>query len=259
MRVDTKYIFSEKARSNMRIAHLGKTHSESDKEKQRRTWARIKPINVNYFKKLNIRSAYVLGYLFADGHMHKRKHANGFDLYFTSIDKELIDKIKKEFGIEYRKTRIRYRENGWSNQYIICVSNYYFLQYLIKQGMIYGKKSNRILIPKKITKNKRLFFSFFRGFFDGDGCISSISSKRSYPRVNITTASYKLLIQIKNLMVKFNILSETVFMRKNGRCSRLRFSGRKNVYNLYKLMYQDSNGLFLLRKKQRFDEFFGSY
>lgn len=246
---------------------IGRIHSEEDKEKQRQKAIDKNPINSNYFKRLNIRNAYVLGYLFADGHFRKRKrcYKSGIKfkiksgLSFSSIDKELIKKIKNEIGIENRKTGIKHRKGIHRKvTFVIFISNYHFLQYLKKLGMPYGKKADRIRIPRAVIKDKRLFFAFFRGFFDGDGTINSILYAK-YAKVGIYTASYKFLMQMKDLMQKFHIKSYNVIKSKTSRTMYLGFGGKENVYKLYKLMYKNSNNLFLSRKKKRFDEFFRSY
>lgn len=245
----------------------GRHLSEATKEKKRQSAIDKNPINSEYFKKLNTHNAYVLGYLFADGHFKRRKliYESGMksrihsSLNLSSIDKELIDKIKLEFGIKNRKTRIS-RENSIHRKtlYTISISNHHFLQYLIKQGMIIGKKSDKIYIPETIIKNKLLFFSFFRGFFDGDGSINSIFYAK-YARMGLATVSYKFLIQMKNIMIDFGISSENIKTSNNSRCLILRFNGKQNIYTLYKLMYKNADNLFLTRKKQRFEEWFKSY
>lgn len=241
--------------------------SEKKREKQKHFVIYKNPINSEYFKKLNTRNAYMLGYLFADGHFRKRKIYSKlgigfkikFGLCFSSIDKELIIKIKKELGIENRKTGIKLRKDIHRKKtYIIYISDYHFLRHLENLGMIYGKKFDRIIIPKMIMKNKLIFFSFFRGFFDGDGTVTSILYAK-YARVGIDTASYKFLVQMKKIMKQFGILSDNILIHNNSNYSTLRFSGKENVYNLYRFMYRKSNGLFLTRKKRRFEEFFKSY
>jgi hypothetical protein len=59
--------------------------------------------------------------------------------------------------------------------------------------------------------------------------------------------------------LKFEINSKKIYKGKKSNVFRVRFSGISNVYRLYKFMYKNSDGLFLSRKKQRFDEFFKTY
>lgn len=246
---------------------INRVCSEETKEKLRQLAIKKNPINTNYFKKLNKRSAYALGYLFADAHFRRRelhyKHSMKFKvvygLCFSSIDKELIDKIKKEFCIEHRKTGIKPRKDKKrKTTYIIYISNYHFLQYLIKQGMFIGRKADRIEIPKAICKNKSFFFAFFRGFFDGDGTVNSILYTK-YIGIAIYTASYNFLVQIKKLMQKYGIHSNFIKKSKTSKTINFSFDGKQNIYKLYKLMYKSSNNLYLSRKKNRFDEFFKAY
>ena len=247
---------TEGYKKNMSLSCSDKIVSEKTKEKLRTYYVKKNPIDIDYFKHLNKRNAYVLGYLFADGCLWKRRNrVNGRNLSFHSIDKELINKIKKEFKILHRKTKVikDYRNGRYS--YCITICNYYFIKYLIEQGMLAGKKSDRIFVPDAIKKDNELFFAFFRGFFDGDGSINSIKYAVT-PRCKITTASKKLLIQIKNLMNVYKIITKPIESYENQKCFALHFDGWVNTYNLYKLMYKNSDSLFLIRKKKRFEEFF---
>ena len=71
-------------------------------------------------------------------------------------------------------------------------------------GLPLGKKSN-IEIPKMIN-NKELFYSFMRGLFDTDGCLY-IENKngKPYPRIEISTISRPLCIQIISILRKYGI------------------------------------------------------
>ena len=259
-----KYTSSEEARKKIGMVSAKIMNSEKMKEKFRARLLKKNPININYFKTLNRKNAYILGYLFADGSLRKGKR--NLRLSFSSIDRELIDKIKDQFSVIHRKVSVRKGKNimrdgksiNCKDSYSMTIWNYHFLRHLINQGMISGRKEHRIFIPKDISKNKKFFAAFFRGFFDGDGTVRSIKTSQ-YPAVSITSASYKFLIQMKNLMRKFGIISWSLSKNKTSRTGTFGFSGKQNVYNLYKLMYKNSNNLFLSRKKQRFDEFFKSY
>lgn len=258
-------------KKKMGLACSSKIVTEETKNKLREFNFKKNPIHINYFKKLNTRNAYILGYLFADGYVRKQKIGDGYILSFLSIDKELIDKIKDEFGIQHRKTEIR--QSGYkkftSNRlckiqeaYFIRISNYYFIKYLIKQGMPIGRKSFRIKIPKEITENKSFFFSFFRGFFDGDGSINSIKNKfqsQSQPKAFIKMVSRKFLIHCQKILFKFGIKSNPIKKSKNCNAYKLSFTAKQNIYNLYTFIYKNNNNLFLSRKKKRFEEFFKIY
>lgn len=251
-----KRFFSKKWIENIRNANIGKRYSEVTKEKKRLIALKRNPINTGYFKKLGKRNAYVLGYLFADGHLRKSKSSYGYALSIFSKDKELIDNLKDEFLIQHRKTKISSYKS--IKYYGLQINNYHFLKYLKNLGLKVGKKSNRILIPNKITKNRSLSSNFCRGFFDGDGWISSFKLHRT-PTVTFVTSSFKFLLQFRQGMKRLDITSGKIRKANKTKAFRLSFYGKENVYNLYKLMYQNNNNLFLSRKKQRFDEYFKAY
>jgi DNA-binding transcriptional regulator WhiA len=249
-------IFSEEWKNNIRKANIGKKYHDITKEKKRLLALKKNPINTNYFKKLNKRNAYVLGYLFADGNLHERKKSKGYMLSIFSKDKELIDKIKNEFLILHRKTTIH--TNKSIKYYGLQITNYHFLKFLKRLGLKSGKKSNRISISNKILKNKSLFSNFVRGFFDGDGWISSFKLRRT-PTVTLVTASSKFLSQLKRYMNKFDIVSGKISRLDKTNAFRLSFYSKKNVHKFYKFIYRNSDNLYLIRKKQRFEEYFKAY
>jgi len=261
-------IISEKTRNKMRIANKKTTNTEKFKERNRQAALEKNPINIEYFKKCNHKNAYILGYLFADGNLLKRKTGQ-LRLSFTSADKEIIEKIRHELSADNRKIFIRNekhhvyykKENRYFNQkkqYRMQICNYHFLKYLENFGMTPGRKCDRIKIPKLISKKKKYFAAFFRGFFDGDGTISSFK-KRKQPGASIKTASYKFLVQCKELLDNFGIKSNPIKKSKTCNAFTLSFNGKQNIYNLYKFMYENSGDLYLSRKKKRFEEYFKVY
>lgn len=56
--------------------------------------------NENFFKKWTTEMAYVLGFVAADGCLTETKRGTHF-LDLQSIDKELIEKIKRDFSIRF--------------------------------------------------------------------------------------------------------------------------------------------------------------
>lgn len=110
--------------------------------------------------------SYILGYIAADGCIHKRKNRkNSYILNITSKDKDNLLKMGKNLSpdcsisIKYNSQKMPYSQIQISNKEI-CTD-------LIKLGISFKKnyRSSFIKVPKGY------FSDFVRGFFDGDGTV----------------------------------------------------------------------------------------
>lgn len=122
-----------------------------------------KKININDYNSKY--GSYLLGFLWADGHIYK--NSNTIMLTINEDDGKNISDI---FNIltgwtEYNYSREKY---GWKNVISYTITDKYFNQFLTK--MDYTKKSK--VSPNKILKflNKEYEPYFYRGIIDGDGC-----------------------------------------------------------------------------------------
>lgn len=212
-----------------------------------------KPIKENFFKKLNNESAYVYGYLLADGCLSKRKHRNGYRISFTTIDKELLDKIvsrleAEQYKIRKSKTIIR------NIAYTFQTSNPIITKDLIKYGFI-ERKANRLVIPKEVTNE--LFWHFLRGFFDGDGCfyvVNSFDRKYNYLKgsFSLCSLSKDFLISIQDTLKQYSIFSR-IKKHSSQETYSLIVARFDDLKHLYSFLYKNSDNLYLSRKKNKFE------
>lgn len=73
----------------------------------------------------------------------------------------------------------------------------------------YGNKvNNKIEVPKIIidSRNKEIYKAFIRGLFDTDGCVNIVKSKNNYPTITFTIRSEKLIIQVKEMLLKLGFI-----------------------------------------------------
>ena len=127
-------------------------------------------IDENYFDAIDTQNkAYSLGFIFADGTVSK--NGSGVAIAIQERDKELLDKLNKEFGGDRKLSFINYNEKNpnWQNQYCLYIANHKINQDLIKHGAI-PNKSLSLDFPKDIPDC--LIRHFVRGYFDGDGNIA---------------------------------------------------------------------------------------
>lgn len=111
--------------------------------------------------------AYILGYLWADGHISK--HGNSTMIDCLEKDLRSVEWIFDKIGIWQK--RVHYGKSSKNPLLTFAVHNKYIRDFLVENDyMIKSGESADKIISKIPDKNKHLFF---RGFLDGDGSIMS--------------------------------------------------------------------------------------
>jgi len=197
--------------------------------------ARKYSINENYFNELTPRSSYLLGLFFSDGWI-----TNDGVIGLCMTDKNIIELVSKELNSTYPIKVITPKQG--KILYELRFHSIKMKNKLITYGCI-PRKSKTLKFP---DLDERLFPSFIRGYFDGDGGIRI--SKNNDPIVyfcgtfDICETIRKYLNPKINSKAKVNNHS-TIF--------RLQYCGRRIVKRLGNILY-DNSELFIERKKKIF-------
>lgn len=115
--------------------------------------------------------AYWLGFLYADGSVHKYKSSYSVELGLAAVDLHHIEKFKKFIGTD---NKICFREP--TNSYRLAIGSRLIVEDLISKGCTINK-SLTLTFPDYSIVPKELMRHFIRGYFDGDGCISIETQK----------------------------------------------------------------------------------
>ena len=127
----------------------------------------FKAKNENFFKVWTPEMAYVLGFFTADGNMIKNKRGAHF-ISIEITDKDILEEMKKAIGSNH-KISIRKNQFPEKDSYRLQIGSKVMFNDLLKLG-ITPNKSKTIDLPE-IPKN--YFSDFLRGYFDGDGHVST--------------------------------------------------------------------------------------
>ena len=156
--------------------------------------------------------AYLFGFIQADGTMYREKN-NGvtyrnkgkLSLEINEKDKEILEKFKDMVPC-HSTTGCRTRNTNFKLDFNVAfwkVCNIEFREEMIHWGMVYGKKSDIIDVPKY----KYSAIDYWRGIIDGDGSLGITS--QSMPFVSLYTKS-------DSLALSYNIfLSHELGVNKN--------------------------------------------
>lgn len=156
-------------------------------------------INHEYFNSESPNMAYILGLLASDGTI--RKDSNSIKLTLSEQDSEILEKIKKE--LDYHGTIKHYEDSkGYKNASLTFTSKQ--IKDKLAEYNIVPSKTFTFTFPTKL--NKKYWRDFIRGYFDGDGSISSAGE--SAIRAQICSA------QKQTLEVMLNFLEEEFSIQK---------------------------------------------
>lgn len=204
----------------------------------------IYDVDVDFFKNWNSKMAYVLGFIFSDGSVHKTT----LSIEVRLSDKELLEKIQNAMKSNYPIKSFERRNSAW-----IRISNPYIIRSLEQLGFAPRKPIAFFPMPPHLLKH------FARGFLDGDGWIIS-NRKRFEICVGFSNGNREFLEELvkelnKHILFTNNHLRRKEKVTRKNRTSityQIEWYGT-NAYNLIKFLYDNlkDDDLYLERKYKR--------
>lgn len=201
----------------------------------------------NFFEKIdNELKAYWLGFLYADGCILQRRDygEQEFKIALGIKDEEILQKYKEDLKSTYP---IRYdkrsdENNNFQDQAICCYRSQKTVDDLKKLGCT-KNKSLTLDFPNKSQVPEELIRHFIRGYFDGDG---SISSYNGYYNINfVGTENF-----IKKLSTYFE--GGSIYPDKRKQNSwYFNLGGNLQVLKAYHYLYDNANRYM----KRKYDKF----
>ncbi len=196
--------------------------------------------------------AYVLGFICADGNLMKNKRGAHF-IAIYSADLNLLVDIKNAMKSEHK---ISHKKGGNGNNHCIQIGSKEMFEDLGKLN-IFPNKTKRLQVP---PVPREFWFSFLRGYFDGDGnvWVGYAHKERKSPNLTIRvvfTSCARVFLESIRVVLSNYFQDNGVISRGNGNCYRLTYAVG-GALNLYKYMYNSSYlSLHLKRKKEVFEKY----
>lgn len=207
---------------------------------KRRQWSVLD----NYFSNIDSFSkAWLVGFLAADGTI--RKNTNEIKIGLSVVDKEILEKIKKELNLT--KPVLYYETNNGFQCVQLTWSSFRHKQDLKKYGVVNNKTYLPMYLP---IWDKEYILAFILGYYDGDGSFSI--SPQGYCRFRLCAHRNELLLDIKKFFEK-EYQAKVSLSQDNRQLWELSISTTycisilKDMYNL--------NSICLDRKYQKFLEY----
>lgn len=204
-------------------------------------------INKNYFKDINASSAYLLGFIMADGCiLDKDKSSNRLEI--SIIDLEILKYIQKCLSPDRPIIKVKSKGNE-KDKY----------RFDIRSNEIAKDLSSYNIVPRKTGIEKfpelpvEFFGDYLRGYFDGDGSVSIL--KRTYsdkkPKLSVafSCASKSFL---ESLKLKCDNIG-TIYKYPRKKCYDWKIMSKKDQLILFNIMYKNiDNSFYLKRKYEKF-------
>ena len=192
--------------------------------------------------------AYVLGFIYADGHVGNKE----VKIAIKSSDINILNKIKSSMNGDFNiSTSTNSNNFGVCEVARLSFSNSHTIQKLREIGI----KRNKTIDCDFPTLDNSLIKHFIRGYMDGDGSFSKYKSCDGYTRYSFSfvgTESFLEVLLAKIIENGFNVSIETSrrFNTINC-CYSIRGSGKKNTISFLDWIYSDSN-IYLDRKYDKY-------
>lgn len=211
---------------------------------------RIYALNEDYFNTQSSNMAYILGFIAADGTV--RQKSNEVKITLSAIDKEILEKIKKELN-SGRPIR-EYQDNFGYSKVELNFTSPVIKESLKKYGIIPNKTT---LLKPPYELEEQYIIDYIRGYFDGDGCITKTGYKSQGLEFKIVSASKEILVFFEDFFhKKYGQAKTHIYPRKKE-------DGKLQLYDLkystlfskelYNILYTP-NALYLKRKKDKYKQ-----
>lgn len=194
--------------------------------------------NENAFDIMTAESAYWLGFIYADGTIDKKRPILRIILH--KKDKIILEKFKQFLNATHPVLE-------FSNQRETACFQIVSKKLIGRLNLlgVYPQKTKEIMFPYFLPE--KYYSDFIRGYFDGDGSLSTNGRNSHQVKFGITSHP-EFLKQIQKILIKNCGLKKTKLYRYKGKTSAsLSYGGNKQIKRI--LAYLIKNGGFYLPRK----------
>jgi|AntAceMinimDraft_9_1070365.scaffolds.fasta_scaffold24922_2 intein-encoded DNA endonuclease-like protein len=215
-------------------------------------------VNAKFFQQWSSNMAYILGFIVADGSVHKRKNRkDSYVMNITSKDRKHLEEIQKVMSSQY-KLGLKNNSSTSEKKYsCIQISNKEICKDLIDLGVVPRKTYDGLDFIKVSDK---YFSDFVRGFFDGDGSVYIYEVNRTRQiKVGFVSSSLSFITGFNQQLCKnLNISIKSVHQKIDKRGIRMTLYDIcfyvDDCEKLAEFIYGNNPTLYLSRKRKVFEK-----
>ena len=212
----------------------------------------------DFFEKIDSEAkAYWLGFLYADGYIH-RNYKNGkiksmsLELSLKSEDRVHLENFLRDIksNVPIKDKVIKLNDKKYFANRVI-VSNTKMCRDLVNLGCV-PNKSLILTFPSYDIVPKEFMWDFIRGYFDGDGSIYYNNKEHTIKVEMVFVGTQNFLKGINDFLLLEGIPSVFKIYQK-GNAFEMYIYGYDNIIMIYDKFYHTATR-YLKRKKDKFDE-----
>ena len=210
----------------------------------------------SFFDTWSNEMAYVLGFVFADGHLIDAPYMRGAYVCVTNTDLDRVNAVRRLLGAEHR-VRIIEKGGNFKTAYQLRIGSKHLFMQLVRYGVT-PHKSLTMRFPDVPTP---YLPAFVRGYFDGDGCVHLARTPRGAVKKLLTvftSGSQPFLQRIHDILKKeIGIQGPGLYQHGSSKSAyQLRYSTRDSL-RLFLYLYdpKPEADLYLERKYDIFKQY----
>jgi len=194
-------------------------------------------------------SVYILGLLWADGHVRQDKKTISISCVQSDIEEVIPTFLKTGKWLISNPIKKYFKGNEVKTQIKISTTTWGLFKILKKYNYLTKSNDCPIEMINKIPNEYRKYW--YRGFLDGDGCIK-LGKKYGSEIVFAGTKDDKWLFMIDlcdNLSIDYKIIRKTI---NNGGYSHFRVNKKVSVLKLGDYLYSNYDNIGFNRKYKKY-------
>lgn len=210
-------------------------------------------VNEEFFKIWSKPSAYIVGFIFADGHLENAPYIRGKYVRFTSTDYSILEQIKNALNSSHKIVTTP-PTGRCKEKYLLRIGSHKIYNDLKALGL-HPRKSLDMRFPEIPYK---FLPDFVRGYFDGDGTITfeKVKGRNSNRLKVIFTSGSKVFLLSLALALEKACAIKLAKIYNSHRSYQLIYRSKEalNVLNFIYGMLSDSKGPYLERKYNKYKQ-----
>lgn len=204
--------------------------------------------NQEYFSTQTHNMAWLMGFLAADGSIEKNR--NVIKLALSTIDKEILEKIREEIQLEV-SVKDYVTAKGFQMSKIQWSSEQHKKD--LSQYGIIPQKTFNLKPPYKLKKE--YWIDYIRGYFDGDGSVYITKNNYNTITWEIGSATKEILEFIRDFFYEeYGIPKTNIHETVKKEPFYVLMYSTNAAKKIYKHFYENEDVLSLKRKKDKYTE-----
>lgn len=203
-------------------------------------------INYKFFSRWSPESAYVYGFILADGYLRYKQGSNretSLQFELADYDNDILEQIKTVMNYQ---GSIKYSKRNTAR---LSINNTKIAEDLIELGIPTKDKTHNASWPASVPD--KLKYHLLRGLLDGDGSVLDMGSRLAFQLLGTKQLLEKVVSEIGN--IPMNIHHRKVYGNNNGADVYVIRTSGKNAKTLFERIYKNST-IRGRRKYERYQE-----